>query len=37
VRVSSTASSAALAVHILIGTVLTGATHDIDSGRHFVC
>ena len=35
-RVVGPADVAALAVHIMINTALTGATHDIDGGQQFV-
>jgi hypothetical protein len=35
-RVVSAADVAALAVHIMINTALTGATLDIDGGQQFV-
>ena len=35
-RVVGPADVAALAVHIMINTALTGATYDIDGGQQFV-
>jgi NAD(P)-dependent dehydrogenase (short-subunit alcohol dehydrogenase family) len=35
-RVVEPADVAALAVHIMINTALTGATYDIDGGQRFV-
>jgi NAD(P)-dependent dehydrogenase (short-subunit alcohol dehydrogenase family) len=35
-RVVGPADVAALAVHIMTNTALTGATYDIDGGQHFV-
>ena len=35
-RVVGPADAAALAVHIMINTALTGATYDVDGGRQFV-
>jgi NAD(P)-dependent dehydrogenase (short-subunit alcohol dehydrogenase family) len=35
-RVVQPADVAALAVHIMINTALTGATYDIDGGQQFV-
>jgi NAD(P)-dependent dehydrogenase (short-subunit alcohol dehydrogenase family) len=35
-RVIEPADVAALAVHIMINTALTGATYDIDGGQQFV-
>jgi NAD(P)-dependent dehydrogenase (short-subunit alcohol dehydrogenase family) len=35
-RVVSPADVAALAVHIMINTALTGATYDVDGGQQFI-
>ena len=35
-RVIEPADVAALAVHIMINTALTGATYDIDGGQQFI-
>jgi len=35
-RVVTSADVAALAVHIMTNTALTGATYDIDGGQQFV-
>jgi NAD(P)-dependent dehydrogenase (short-subunit alcohol dehydrogenase family) len=35
-RVVGPADVAALAIHIMINTALTGATYDIDGGQQFV-
>ena len=35
-RVVSTADVAALAVHIMTNTALTGATYDIDGGQQLI-
>jgi NAD(P)-dependent dehydrogenase (short-subunit alcohol dehydrogenase family) len=36
-RVVTAADVAALAVHLMTNTALTGATYDIDGGQQFVC
>ena len=35
-RVVGTADVAALAVHLMVNTAITGATYDIDGGQQFV-
>jgi NAD(P)-dependent dehydrogenase (short-subunit alcohol dehydrogenase family) len=35
-RVVGPADVAALAVHLMVNTALTGATYDIDGGQQFV-